>query len=54
MNEFVVGLFIVAVIAMIAVDKVKAVKRQKAFEAAQKVIKDKISALEAQLAALKR
>ena len=54
MNEVVVGVFIFLIVAMVAFDKVKDLKRRKAYEAAQAKIKDQIAVLEAKLAALKK
>ena len=54
MNEVVVGLFMVAVVVMIGFNKFTDYKKTKAYEAAQKVIKEQIKALEDKLAALKK
>ena len=53
-NEIAVGIFVVSIVVMIGYNKYVQVKAQKAFEAAQKVIRDKIAVLEEQLKALKK
>ena len=54
MNEFVIAVVGILLVAMVGYDKFKRVKESKAFKAAQDKIKDQISALEAQLAALRK
>lgn len=54
MNEVVVVLFFLAIVGMIGFSEVKSYKENKAFKAAQDVIKKQIADLEAKLASLKK